>query len=284
MANHSRLGSAIAATGLLTVVTLTALPLLAVGTSGGPEGCPLTEEPNDGTPTILGPAAITVAQLTAWWESTGRTQPARLTAPIADVIALYGTEGALHGVRADLALAQAILETGWFSNSDTGRNNYAGIGHYDHADAGFTFPDAATGVRAHVQLLHKFALGNDAPLARPDVAPRAGAQATTWGGLAGTWATDPGYWPAVAGVYQRMLDHATDGNHPALLVAPGPIQCAADRSAEVTDGYSLPVDPVWYQQHPTWFSKPHHDYPAADIPVPTGTLLYATTAGTIASL
>lgn len=54
-------------------------------------------------------------------------------------------------------------------------------------------------------------------------------------------------------------------------------------SGEVIGGYSLPVDKHWYDEHPEWFSKPHHDYPAADIPVPVGTNAYSMTDGTITS-
>lgn len=52
----------------------------------------------------------------------------------------------------------------------------------------------------------------------------------------------------------------------------------------VTDGYALPLDLHWYQEHPGWFTKPHHDGRAAiDIPVPAGTTVYAATAGTVIS-
>lgn len=49
----------------------------------------------------------------------------------------------------------------------------------------------------------------------------------------------------------------------------------------VVGGMTLPVAPTWYLSNPEWFTKPHHDYPAADIPVPTGTEVYSMTAGTI---
>lgn len=52
-------------------------------------------------------------------------------------------------------------------------------------------------------------------------------------------------------------------------------------SAGVVGGYSLPVDRRFYDEHQDWFTKPHHDYPAADIPVPSNTPIYSMSAGTI---
>lgn len=282
VAATSGLRKGIAAGFLGVIAVMTCLPILAAGTTS-PDGCPAQYAEVHGTPTILGPATLTVAQLTAWWDATGRPQPPRLQTPVRDVIALYLGEGDLEGVRGDLALAQAIVETGYFTNTDTSRNNFAGIGHYDHAAAGFGFPDAVSGVRAHIQLLHKFAAGNSVALARPDVAPNAGAQTATWGGLTGTWATSTTYWTSLSGVYESMLDHASNGGDPALLVGPAPGGCGTGDQARAGD-YVLPVERRWWQQHPEWFTKPHHDYPAADIPVPTGTPLYAITSGEIVSL
>jgi murein DD-endopeptidase MepM/ murein hydrolase activator NlpD len=275
-----RLGAA-AATATVTIGGLTCMPLLVLATGDVASPCPgLEAVVADGTPSILGPATRTTAQLDGWWESTERAQPARLDAPIADVIALYLSEGQIEGVRGDLALAQAVLETGWFTSGDTGRNNFAGIAHYDHADAGQSFATPAEGVRAHIQLLKKFAAGNDTPLGRPDVAPNAGARADTWGQLAGTWATDPNYWTAISGVYVQMLTFARTSEPDGLLAA---APCGPIGGSEVIGGYSLPVDRHWYDEHPVWFTKAHHDYPAADIPVPTGTPIYSMVAGTVAS-
>lgn len=52
-------------------------------------------------------------------------------------------------------------------------------------------------------------------------------------------------------------------------------------NGQVVQGYSLPVDRSIYDEHPEYFSKPHHDYPAADIPLVTGTNVYSVTAGKV---
>ncbi len=213
-----KLGAAVAVAGLLTVGGLTALPILAAGLPS-PPGCgPSEEVADDGTPSILGVSRLTVTDLRAWWTGTGRGQPSRLGIAIGDLIALYVSEGDAEGVRGDLALAQAVLETGYFTNSDTANNNFAGIAHYDGAASGAGFSDPIIGVRAQIQLLKKYALGNDAPLTNADVAPNAGASATTWGGLAGTWASATTYWTSLSSVYESMLTHA--GSTPDPDAAP----------------------------------------------------------------
>ena len=137
------------------------------------------------------------------------------------------------------------------------------------------------GVRAQIQLLKKYALSNDAPLANVDVSPNAGATATTWGGLAGTWASAENYWTSLSLVYEAMRAHAgTGAEQPEGYLSATTPSCPAGDLA-VSGDYALPLERRWYDEHPEWFTKPHHDYPAADIPVPVGTPIYAVTNGVV---
>jgi hypothetical protein len=213
-----------AAAALTTTVAgvVVVLPILAMGSGALDRPTSSCAAPNpsrsgDGSPTILGPSTLTLTELVNWWISTGRGQPQALDLPVDDLLAMYLSEAEAEGVRGDLAIAQAVDETGWFTNSDTDRNNFAGIGHYDHTTSGDAFPDAATGVRAHVQLLKKYAAGNGGGLAQPDVAPDAAARASTWEALSGTWATSPDYWTGLSDLYDTILLHA--GHDEALPAA-----------------------------------------------------------------
>jgi hypothetical protein len=247
------LAAAVAVAVLCAIAGLTALPILSISlTAASPTACGGDVVPEqDGTPSILGPSALTVADLRAWWTSTGRGQPARLGIAIDDLLALYISEGAAEGVRGDMALAQAVLETGHFTNSDTSRHNYAGIAHYDGNSSGAPFASPLVGVRAQIQLLKKYALGNDATLANRDVAPRAGASSTTWGGLAGTWASATNYWSALSSMYDSIAEDAvrsaTLGDPDASLASAAPAMCPSGTPA-ISGDYALPLERRWYDE------------------------------------
>jgi len=49
----------------------------------------------------------------------------------------------------------------------------------------------------------------------------------------------------------------------------------------VAGAHALPIDRAWFDREPSWLSLPHHDYPAADLPVPVGTPVYAAAPGRV---
>ena len=90
MEKPTKVASAIALTFLLFIGGLVAIPFLAVAAAGDSPSCGATgpvEVEDDGTPSLLGPSTLTVADLRAWWSSSGRGQPARLQMDIGDLIA-----------------------------------------------------------------------------------------------------------------------------------------------------------------------------------------------------
>jgi hypothetical protein len=166
-------------------------------------------------PSILGPSALTAGQLSGWFAQSG--YEALTSATIDQLIGWYLSDGAVEGVRGDLAFAQAVLETGGFASTDAVTiNNYAGVGHCDTCATGLAFPSPEAGVIGQLQLLRIFADtstvdGLPQPLASASLAP--GSQSslgccTTWPSLTGVWATDPDYGQKILTIYARMLAYA----------------------------------------------------------------------------
>ncbi len=93
--------------------------------------------------------------------------------------------------------------------------------------------------------------------------------------LNGTDADKKGRW-AVHYIDQRIVEIRENG-----LPNPNSQTSSPESSQVANGGYALPVDQKWFDSNPNWFSKPHHDYPAADIPVPQGTPIYAMTSGKV---
>jgi hypothetical protein len=200
------------------LATETAAQAAAVAAVAEPAGAP-----NDGSPTILGGAALDAAQITSWYQAQGYDD---LTpAPIGQLAGWYLSEGAAEGVRGDVAFAQAMVETAGFSSNDAIQyNNYAGVGHCDSCSAGLGFPTPQLGVRGQIQLLHAFAdpTLTTAGLANPPVLPSLVPETepdrgccVTWQSLTGKWATDPLYGHTVMSVYQSMLSSVLPPSAPA---------------------------------------------------------------------
>jgi hypothetical protein len=180
-----------------------------------------------GTP-VLGASLLGPAQITAWYESTG--VESRSPTAVARVARLFVEEGAVQGVRGDIAFAQAMLETGYLRYGglvEPADHNFGGIGACDSCERGLRFPDPETGVRAHVQHLWAYAspTADAAALARPVVDVRFAnvrppGRAPLWEMMGnGNWATAPTYAPKVLAIWRQML--AANGV-PVPEAAPAP--------------------------------------------------------------
>jgi hypothetical protein len=178
--------------------------------AGGVEAIPLGASASAralSPPTILGPSVMSGPELATWFASTHRH--ANITVPMAQLAADYARAGQETGVRADVAFAQSVVETGFFSFPAYGQltpkdNNFAGIGACDSCAHGWTFPEALTGVTAQMQLLDAYASPNPVPTNLiGDVG--VGGCCPTWMALAGTWASSPVYGISIMTIYQQML-------------------------------------------------------------------------------
>ena len=194
--------------GIATVVVPNPRPAQAVGADD----------------TIMGPSRVTATQMAAWFQAK-TTSPYRAGVPLEQLVSLYLSEGNLAGVRGDIAFAQSILETRWFSFPAGGlltpaQNNFAGIGACDSCVTGITFATVQLGVRAQMQQLRRYADPNSrswnigAPPVQPlwasnaayDAMNRTHGWAPYWQNLSGTWATAPSYAAIINQLYNSLWD------------------------------------------------------------------------------
>jgi hypothetical protein len=167
------------------------------------------------------------ADLAAWFASTGRK--ANITVPMSALAQDYQTAGDATGVRDDLAFAQSIVETGFFSFPSYGQltsqdNNFAGIGACDTCSHGWSFPTAAAGVGAQLELLDAYASIKPVDthlLGHGSVG--VGGCCRTWMALAGVWASSTVYGISIMTVYNQMLTWYIPGQLVKLgLKSPSP--------------------------------------------------------------
>lgn len=228
--------------GLLAAVVAGLALLVAPAHPAGAAGCTA----------VMGQATASPAQIAGWFESTGR-QP-RLDVSVLALATMFVEEGALEGVRGDIAFAQSIVETGYFGFSPSvapEAHNYSGIGATGGGVKGAPFPEARVGVRAQMQHLRAYAdpkLRSAADLHAPLVDPRFGylvPNARTvpcWEQFGnGIWAADPsGYGAKVLTVNQRIAafprpPEPTTTTTTTTTTAPAPVEVAVPEVASVTE-------------------------------------------------
>lgn len=158
---------------------------------------------------IIGLPRLNAEDLAGWFAASPYSP--RVSTPMGDYAKWFIAEGAAEGIRGDIAFAQAVLETGGFTNNDSvAANNFSGIGHCDTCPSGWKFASPQLGVRAQMQLLKSYAVRKPAyvlPLVDRRLRGPAGC-CETWGDLTTVWATDPGYGPKVMLLYTSMVQYA----------------------------------------------------------------------------
>lgn len=106
---------------------------------------------------IMGSSVATVEQMTAYL----RAKNANVAQSVIDMLTYYISEGAIEGVRGDIAFAQSCLETGNFAFKGTAvtleQNNFCGMGVTSNGMKGNSFETPQLGIRAQIQHLKAYA-------------------------------------------------------------------------------------------------------------------------------
>lgn len=234
----------------------------------------------DRTPSVLGDSVMTASDIAAWYRTLGHTE--RTTEPMDRVAAYYLHESKVLGVRADLAYAQAMLETGGFTSPLTAQSNYAGIGACDSCATGYGYTGAQLGVRAQIQLLRAYAdpsitsagFGYPAVKTQPETLGVRGC-CDTWGRLTGVWATDSAYGPKIMEIYHRMLTFTIAKR---LAAQPGDYKARQEARAKIEAGQlPAPTGGAGTPPGPAAGAKPAPGVPGPPAPgagtgLPTGSV------------
>lgn len=159
----------------------------------------LREDPRDIT--IFGAPVATQEQMVQFIRL--RNPNPKINCSVEDLVRYYYEEGAVENIRPDIALCQAIKETGtWNYGGDVtpDQNNYCGLGTTGGGVKGGYFPTPQIGVRAHIQ--HLLVYTSTRPTKLKNVDPRYDhivnnrkdvfGNVHTWVGLNGIWAS-PGH-------------------------------------------------------------------------------------------
>ncbi len=131
-----------------------------------------------------------------------------------EIAQAFDSVGRIYGLRGDIALCQAIVETGWFRYGDgtavtPDQHNYCGLGVTTGGSRGCSFETVADGVTAMIQHLYAYATTSPLPDGALPLDPRFGlvtrGSATSWEDLSGRWAANPAYADIILDIYRRLL-------------------------------------------------------------------------------
>ncbi|MBP7249454.1 MAG: tetratricopeptide repeat protein [Selenomonas sp.] len=186
--------------------------------------------------TILGPAEATQEQMAAFIRR--RNPQPKLACTVEEIVHYYYAEAGREGIRPDVALCQALKETGFFAYGGDvlpAQNNFCGLGTTGGGVRGAKFATPELGVRAHIQ--HLLAYASSEPPVAPIIDPRYDlivrehpdihGRITRWTGLNGVWAV-PGktYGQDILRLWAAAK--APDGSDASLAAAEAKVRQAPD--------------------------------------------------------
>ena len=179
------------------------------------------------TITIMGAAEASEEQMVRYIEK--RNPQPKLNCSVEDIVRYYYEEAGREGIQPDVALCQALKETGFFAyggDVSPKQNNFCGLGATGNREPGASFATPQLGVRAHIQHLMAYAT-QERPhgaivdprykhvvVNRPDIH----GHITKWTGLNGVWAV-PGTRYGQEILYLWQQAQAPDGSDASLAAA-----------------------------------------------------------------
>lgn len=136
-----------------------------------------------------------------------------------EIAEAYYRIGKKYGVRGDIALCQAILETGWFRFADdtavtSDQYNFCGLGVTSNKERGHAFQSIEDGVTAQIQHLFAYGSRDELPEGETIIDPRfsyvSRGSAATWEELNGRWAANRHYSDRILGLFYRMAERSVE--------------------------------------------------------------------------
>lgn len=131
-----------------------------------------------------------------------------------EIASAFHEIGEIYGIRGDIALCQAVIETGWFKfhNGTAVRaedHNYCGLGVHTQGERGCRFESVHEGVTAMIQHLFAYACKDELPEGERVSDPRfkfvRRGVAPTWEALSGRWAMNQNYGRHILDIYASMM-------------------------------------------------------------------------------
>lgn len=171
--------------------------------------------------TIFGDSLATQAQAVAFIKKMNPN--AKLNCSVEEIVRLYFKEAQAEGIRPDVALSQALLETGFFrygGDVKPYQNNFCGLGSVGGGVKGAAFATPELGVRAHIQ--HILAYSTKRMPKSPIVDPRYSlvkskpeyfGTSTKWTDLNGRWAArGVPYGERILDIHTRLIKTEAKGS------------------------------------------------------------------------